>query len=228
MLVTVMMPTRQRIELAKRSIASLLDNAHTPGNIEIYVAIDNDDTHSIEYFNSDAWQEFISSRGSSTKIFITEPWGYANLHNYYNSMALQAHGDWLLVWNDDTIMQSQDWDLSVEANRNFVGMLHMVTENYRPKFALFPLIPKVWIELFGAVSLSNSNDSWIHHICLEADAIKIIEPTVFHDRYDLTGNNLDQVYLDRPNQKKKYKSAEMVQLRKQWAEKFLSYKNSLT
>lgn len=227
MLVTVLLPTRQRPHLVERSVRSLLDNSSDPSAIEIAVAFDQDDDQSQQYLNSTEWSELIKSFNSQAKVFETPRWGYQELHKYYNLLAEHASGKWLLVWNDDAVMRTPEWDSLVQDNIDFVGLLHMRTENYRDKFALFPLIPKVWTELFGCVSQSNSNDSWIQHICLEADAICRIDAVVFHDRADLTGNNLDETYLNRTDQKKIYKSAEMRQLRHEWAQKLIAYRATL-
>jgi hypothetical protein len=227
MLVTVLLPTRQRPHLVERSIRSLLANADTPADVEIAVAFDQDDDQSREYLNSMPWNELVNSFGAVSKVFETPIWGYSELHKYYNLLAEHAHGQWLLIWNDDAVMKTPGWDSLIRDHADFVGLLHMSTENYRDKFALFPLIPRVWTNIFGCVSLSNSNDSWIQHICLEAQAIQRIDATVFHDRADLTGNNLDQTYLNRSNQKKIYKSAEMRQLRHEWAQKLIAYRSTL-
>ena len=227
MLLTVLLPTRQRVHLVERSVQSLLSLAQDPANIEIAVAIDHDDLISKQYFESSAWQSLVDQYHSSFQVFETPQWGYGELHNYYNLLAKNAHGEWLMIWNDDAVMKTAGWDNCVKHHHGYVGMLHMITENYREKFALFPIIPRVWLDIFGCVSLSNSNDSWIQHICLEAQAIQRIDPIVYHDRYDISGNNNDQTYQNRTNQKKIYKSEHMRQLRKQWAEKLIEYRKNL-
>jgi hypothetical protein len=227
MLVTILLPTRHRTSLVERTVRSLLDLANTPAQIEIAVAYDEDDVESHSYFTSTAWTNLVTGYGAALQIHKTPAWGYQELHKYYNLLADHAQGKWLLIWNDDALMKSAGWDIMVEQQQDYIGMLHMITENYRPKFALFPLIPRKWIDIFGLVSLSNSNDSWIHHICLEADAIKLIDAVVFHDRADLTGNNLDQTYLNRTNQKKLYKSESMRQLRHEWAQRLIEYRKQL-
>lgn len=227
MLITVLLPTRQRTSLVERSVQSLLDLADNPEHIEIAVAYDQDDTESHTYFASESWSTLVSKYGASSQTHQTPQWGYQELHNYYNLLAEHSTGKWLLIWNDDALMKTAGWDTMIKNEQDYMGMLHMVTENYRPKFALFPLIPRKWIEIFGAVSLSNSNDSWIHHICLEAEAIKVIDAVVFHDRADLTGNNLDQTYLNRTNQKKLYKSEPMRRLRHEWAQQLIKYRSQL-
>lgn len=227
MLVTVLLPTRQRTHLVERSVTSLLSLAEDPSQIEIAVAFDQDDVDSKVYFESDSWKNLIQQYQSSFQVFETPCWGYGQLHNYYNLMAEHARGDWLMIWNDDAIMKSRAWDNHIKPHNGYVGMLHMVTENYREKFALFPIIPKIWLDIFGCVSLSNSNDSWIQHICLEAQAITKIDPVVYHDRFDMSGNNYDSTYLNRTNQKKIYKSEEMRNLRKEWANKLIDWRQNL-
>jgi hypothetical protein len=228
MLVSVLLPTRARVDLVQRSVQSLLDTASNPSRIEILVAYDPDDTASQEYFNSDNWKEFISSYKSNAQAFETAPWGYSALNKYYNFLGQQSQGQWLLIWNDDTLMKSTGWDDHIADNKEFVGMLHMTCENYRPKFALFPLINRAWLDVFGYIG-ENPVDSWIHHVSMEAEAIRRIEPIVYHDRYDMTGNNYDATYANRNTGeiKKIYKSAEMRQLRHQWAQQLIAYRSKL-
>jgi hypothetical protein len=228
MIISVLIPTRKRSQLVERSIKSLLANASDSSRIEIMIAHDLDDLESKEYFCSEQWKSTIESFGAISQVFETPAWGYNSLHTYYNFLAEKSKGQWLLIWNDDALMKSNGWDAYVEANKDFVGLLHMLTENYRSKFALFPLIPRTWIELFGYVG-EIPVDSWIHHICMEAQAIKIIEPITYHDRYDMTGNNLDETYQNRNTSiiKKNYKSEESKAVRHQWAQKLKNYIDTL-
>ncbi len=228
MIISVLIPTRKRTTLLETSVRSLLDKASDPANIEIMIAYDDDDDVSEQYFSSDQWASMMRSFGARYQVSKTQPWGYQSLHTYYNDLAAQCQGDWLLIWNDDAVMQTAGWDDHVKDNQDFVGMLHMIAENYRAKFCLFPLIPRAWIKLFGYVG-EIPVDSWIHHVSMEAHAIKIIAPTVYHDRYDMTGRNCDETYLNRdPGAiKKKYKSEQSRELRRQWAQRLIDYRKSL-
>ena len=224
MIISVLLPTRKRTHLVETSVRSLLANAIEPHNVEIMIAYDGDDEESKQYFGSTQWQDFINFFGARQQTHETQTWGYQELHRYYNFLASHCHGDWLLIWNDDALMRSSGWDGHIKDNQDFVGLLHMTTENYRSKFALFPLIPRAWIELFGSVG-EIPVDSWIHHICMEAQAVKKIEPVIFHDRYDMSGQNYDETYLKRDTTsiKRNYKSEESRQLRHQWACKLMDY-----
>jgi len=223
-LVSVLLPTRNRIPLVKRTVESLLSNSDNPGQIEIMIAYDEDDANSHEYFNSAQWSDLIDRFGSHTQVCCCPCWGYSGLNFYYTAMAKQSQGQWLMVWNDDAVMLTPDWDQHLAAEQDYVGLLHMTTENFKKTLTLFPLIPKVWIELFGEISLHQLNDSWIQDICHEAGAVKEIPVSVFHDRFDVTGNNLDATFQDRQYNKKLYNHEDMKKIRSEWAQRFKLYR----
>lgn len=224
LLVSVLLPTRDRADLVARSVRSVLDLCQDPSRVEIVVAYDSDDTASTRYFSGPAWSDLIQSAGSQSQILCCDPWGYQGLHRYYTAMARQARGQWLMIWNDDAVMQTAGWDQAVANHADFVGMLHMTTSNFKPTLTLFPLIPRVWMDLFGEISLHQLNDSWIQDICHEADAVCNLPVSVFHDRYDVTGNNLDPTYKNRRYDKKVYNHESMQAIRADWAQRLRQYR----
>lgn len=226
-LVSVLLPTRQRPHLVKRSVLSLLENCANPAGLEILIAYDEDDQVTKDFCNSTEWTKISTEFGCSSQILCCSPWGYSGLNKYYTAMALQAKGAWFMIWNDDAVMETVNWDQEIIKNKNFVGMLHMVTRNFKPSLCLFPLIPRIWIDLFGQISLHQLNDSWVQDICLEADAVRMIPVTVFHDRYDATGNNLDSTYQNRQYGKKLYRHESMQAIRSQWAKQLNQYREQI-
>lgn len=224
LLVSILMPTRGRVDLARRSTESLLNNCADASHVEIVVAYDNDDTDSAQFFTSPRWNDLITSHGAHSQVIRCEPWGYQGLHRYYTTMARQAKGKWFMIWNDDAVMQSQYWDKQVEQNQDWVGLLHMYTANFKPSLTLFPLIPRLWLDLFGEISLHQLNDSWIQDVCHQAEAVKSIPVSVFHDRYDVTGNNLDETYARRRYDKKIYNHESMQAIRHEWAQRLKTYR----
>jgi hypothetical protein len=223
-LVSVLLPTRNRISLVERSVKSLLSNSQTPDCIEIIAAYDEDDLASKQYFQSPEWHTLVELFGAQEKTMQCPSWGYHGLHRYYTTMGQQASGQWLLIWNDDAVMLTTDWDQHVQFNKDFIGMLHMTTENFKPSLTLFPLIPRIWLDLFGEISQHQLNDSWIQDICHEADAVQEIPVTVFHDRYDVTGNNLDATFQNRRYDKKVYRHENMQKIRSAWAQQLRLYR----
>lgn len=227
-LISVLLPTRERPQLVHRSIQSLLSHSSTPTSIEIITAYDEDDATSEEYFNSAEWHNLIDSFGAKSLELKCPSWGYQGLHYYYTTMAKEAHGQWFLIWNDDATILTPRWDQYIWQNADFVGMLHMGTENFKSSLTLFPLIPRVWLELFGEISQHQLNDSWIQDICYAADAVRAIPVSIFHDRYDVTGNNLDATYQNRRYDKKVYNHEDMQKIRSQWAQQLMEYREQMS
>jgi hypothetical protein len=227
LLASILLPTRNRVELVHLSVESLLHSSQDPGRIEIVAAYDHDDLASHDYFHSDRWKNLIGDAGASSQTVCCEPWGYSGLNRYYTAMAQQAAGSWFMIWNDDAVMRTTHWDQHLANNADFVGMLHMTTENFKPSLTLFPLIPRVWVDLFGEISQHQLNDSWIQDICHEANAVRSLPVTVFHDRYDVTGNNLDQTYQDRRYDKKIYHHESMKKIRSDWALRLRQYREDI-
>ena len=221
-LISVLLPTRARPELVQRSVESLLSKSLDPSRVEIIVAYDEDDLISQEYFNSARWRLLVS--GAQVQVCCCPRWGYSGLNRYYTTMAQRAKGQWFMVWNDDAVMLTESWDQHLADNQDFVGLLHMDTENFKKSLTLFPLIPRVWIELFGEISLHQLNDSWVQDICHEAGAVREIPVTVFHDRFDVTGNNLDATFQERRYDKKLYHHESMKKVRSEWAQRFKQYR----
>ena len=226
-MLSVMLPTRDRVQLVQDSVDSLLCRATTPQDIEILIAYDSDDQASKDYFSSDRWQDFLAHRGSSGRSFGVQRWGYLYLHKYYNYLADQSQAPWLLLWNDDALMETEHWDDELRTNSDFRMLLHMTCSNLVMRCSIFPLFHSDWIKLFGMVSPMNHADSWISDICWEARARRVIPVSTFHDRGDLTGRNRDDVFFQRDySAHKEYHSQPMVDMRRQWADKLRVYLQS--
>ena len=225
--ISVLLPTRQRPNLVISSVTSILSLAKNPGSIEIAVAYDDDDHESHALFQSEEWHDLINKYHAHQRVFQTPRWGYGALHNYYNLMCKETSSDWLLAWNDDASMLTQDWDQHVRDAGDFMGLLHIECTTY-PVLSLFPLFPRAWVDFFGEATACNHIDSWILDICTIAGAIKNTGIEVYHDRFSETGNNNDQTYQERSWEgKKMYKSQAMRDLRGEWAQRLIEYRQSL-
>lgn len=223
-LVSVILPTRKRSKLVERSVRSLLETADNPAQVEILIAYDSDDQESKQYFNSQKWNDLIGNFGASSQVIESHPWGYSELHQYCNALAKVSKGQWLMLWNDDAVMRTEKWDNYITENQGYLGMLHMSTENFREALTLFPVVPRKWIDIFGTYSQTNLCDSWIQDVCEQADAVRAIPVKVFHDRFDVTGNNGDETYQNRYYKKKRHNSDEMKQTRTAWAHRLMQFK----
>lgn len=207
MLISVLVPSRQRPELLRRSIDSL-----GSGDYEVLVGLDDDDPRLDDYV------------GIGTCV-IGARHGYRSLQTYYNALADRARGDWLLLWNDDCIMKTPDW---IEVVRAFDGQMVVLNpntnhDNWKIDMNVFPIFPRKLFELMGHISLSIHNDSWIEFVARDAGIMTRVPIMIVHDRADLTGNNDDLVYAQRQLEHEHFHSEEMERARARDVRKVRSY-----
>lgn len=225
-MISILLPTRDRIDMLETSLTSLLGRARRPHNIEICIAYDNDDTTSHDYFTGDVWQRFRDRWGCQDQVYRLPRWGYRDLHLYVNYLGERARGKWLFFWGDDAIMETQHWDDHVEANRDWVGLLHITASNAPMNCSILPLFHRQWVELFGCVTPINPADSWISDICWKARARRVIPVSVFHDRYEDSGRNQDQTWHDKKattDWNREYHLPQFHTMRDQWAHRLRQY-----
>ena len=194
--ISILLPTRKRTEAIVKSIGSLLASAKNTADIEILVAYDDDDEESREFFSS-TWWDFIGQSEATSKVFETERYGYTRLNEYINMLAEEAEGDWIFFWNDDALMLTDNWDEEVVKHTGWFGLLRMPCTSMDHPFALFPVIPTAWRDLFGSVSPVSHNDWWIYHVAKNVGRLIDIPVYVYHDRADVTGGNNDETFAER-------------------------------
>lgn len=194
------MPTRGRYEMATKSIDSLFNNCKNVNNFEILLAVDNDDTTT-----TDKLSKYIQDK-SNVKIFFFERQYYRGLHNYINKLAIESTGTSLMLWNDDSTIDSKDWDHEIIKNHESFCVLSPKVQNmedyWRNQGVLFPIIPKKWIEITGEWAQVPACDSVIDVISKRLGLLIPLESVVItHDRYDNTGNNLDNTWREVRSEK---------------------------
>lgn len=181
-MISVLLPSRQREFLLRRSVQSLLGNAADPSGVEVLVAADQDDPGTVSIGEELGARVFVSSRH-----------GYHQMHLYVNELARNARGEWLLLWNDDAVMQTPNWDSRI--NESPVGVLHP-RSNHIASLNVFPVVSSKIIKALGHFSLSPHCDSWIFDAASEAGCVHPVDIDTLHDRFDMTGRNSDLVYQE--------------------------------
>jgi hypothetical protein len=194
--ISVLLPTRGRTDMLKKSILSLIESAQDPSSIELLLAFDSDDKSSLEWCQANVFPE-LEAHGVDATVVEFAPLGYLKLHEYLNALAGLANGHWLMFWNDDAVMQTQDWDQQITKHNGKFLCLRMPTHNYHP-YAIFPIVPRDWYYLLGHLSNHQLTDATISQISYILGIMQNIEVEVLHDRYDITGNNHDATFKNRP------------------------------
>lgn len=193
--VSILLPTRGRTDMLKTSLLSLADKADDPTSIEMLLAFDDDDTKSSSWCQEHILPE-LEERGISFSVMQFPRLGYIRLNEYINSLTKYARGDWLMFWGDDAVMLSQGWDSRITEVDRF-RVLRIPTHNQHP-YAIFPIVPRAWTDLFGYMSPHQLSDSWVSQVGYLLDIVQNIDVEVIHDRFDITGNNKDETWANRP------------------------------
>ena len=195
-LITVLLPTRGRTELLFKSLKSLFDKAANSKRIELILGIDEDDTDVKAYIEKEI-APWLKAEQIECRANVFKPLGYENLHTYVNTLAQSAQGDWLFFWNDDALMETQDWDNIIDQYNGQFKLLGPKDNHNGHPYAILPIVPRDWFRLMDHLSMNAQNDAWLSHIAYMLDIFERIDVEIVHDRADITGNNDDETFKNR-------------------------------
>ena len=193
--IAMLLATRGRTESLGRSVRSLIELADHPDRLQLMFAFDNDDTEGAEYFHNEL-QPWLEEREISFFAVKFPRQGYHRLHVYNNRMAQYTNCHWLMIWNDDAVMQTQGWDTEIMRYQGQFKLLAFHTHLDHP-YSIFPILPRKWYELLGYISPHSVQDGWLSQQAYMLDIWERIPVWVLHDRADITGNNNDATFRER-------------------------------
>jgi hypothetical protein len=193
--VAVLLATRGRTKSLNLCITSMVNRATHKDKIQFIFAFDRDDYVGFGYFN-DVLKHWLNERKINYQVVITERYGYIALNRYYNIMARMAEADWLMMWGDDAIMETDGWDQHIAKKTGEFKVLSVLTHKEHP-YSIFPIVPRMWVRLLGVMSTHQVVDAETSQMAYLLDIFERIPVYVTHDRFDLTGNNKDATYDER-------------------------------
>jgi hypothetical protein len=194
--IAVLLPTRGRTDALSRSVKGLINRAVTPERVQLMLGFDDDDVNGLEHFESDL-RPWLDEKGISYTAMSFEPVGYGRLNEYVNELAKNSSADWLFFWNDDALMETTGWDREIDKHTGEFKILAVHTHRDHP-YSIFPIVPRAWLDLLGYLSPHQISDAWLSQQAYCLDIMERIEVYVTHDRHDLTGNNNDETFKNRP------------------------------
>lgn len=194
--IAILLPTRGRAEMLERSIQSLITKAKDPNQIQLMLAFDNDDEVGTKHFKQ-VVQPWLDDHIVNYTAMTFDPLGYIRLNEYVNELARNSDARWLVFWNDDAVMETPNWDAEIMKWEGQFKLLAFRTHNLHP-YSIFPIVPRKWLDLLGYLSPHQISDAWLSQQAYMLDILERIPVEVLHDRHDLTGNNRDETFLNRP------------------------------
>lgn len=193
--IAILLPTRGRTEALFKSVSSLVDLAANLDRVEFHFAFDHDDQIGKSYFVQ-TLKPWLDKRKAHYTALMFDPLGYDNLHVYNNKLAEKTKAHWLVIWNDDAIMETPGWDAEIMKYHGEFKLLAMHTHNDHP-YSIFPIVPREWYTLLGYISPHAVQDAWLSQQAYMLDIWERIPVWAEHDRHDLTGNNHDETFKNR-------------------------------
>jgi hypothetical protein len=194
--IAILLPSRGRTQSLERSIRSLVDLAERPDQLQLMFGFDDDDEIGPKFFQ-EVVEPYLNEKNVSYTAMVFEPMGYIRLNEYVNELARNSSSRWLVFWNDDAVMETANWDRYIMEWEGKFRLLAFHTHRDHP-YSIFPIVPRQWLDLLGYLSPHQISDAWLSQQAYMLDIWERIPVQVKHDRYDLTGNNNDDTFRNRP------------------------------
>lgn len=166
--ISLLCPTRNRVNGLKRMWDSALDTAYEPEKLELVLYIDYDDRDTID---------FVTSNIQQSVIIISDkhnPQIYSNLHNI---CCTKSNADVIFSCADDLIFRSKDWDRIILEKFNTVNdkiaFLFGNDGHWGSKFGTHGFFHKNWFNTLGYLSpplfTVDYSDNYINDIAKAID-----------------------------------------------------------
>ena len=158
MLVSMLIPSRARPEKLLKSINQLIVTAFEPENIEFCIRVDDDDDETIAILPQ------LREIHPNIKIKVGDRMdGYESLHYMYDELCHISSGTFLYLWNDDSYMKTEGWDLILSdyTDRYSWIMTGEYFENIGSSYqSSFPCMHRKLWEIMGRFSAHPHNDTY--------------------------------------------------------------------
>jgi len=158
--VSILIPSRERPKELCNVLKNISETLKEPSNVEVLVRLDEDDKLSLK-----KQEEFFKAAGLVNLRILVGPRkrGYYDLHIFVNELASVSKGDFLLLFNDDSIFTSIAWDIELLKRRNELAVFNTSTpENLQRN--IFPVVHRHIFEIIGHFAQSPFNDAYIQEV----------------------------------------------------------------
>ena len=118
---SIIFPSRERIELLGLLLESIATTTDNLNSIEVLIAVDDDDTPTSEYLSTAPYNFFKFWKVQRSMNFSKD---------YYNFLAAQSTGRWIICANDDARFETKHWDtLSYDILKDLPSVIYGYCED---------------------------------------------------------------------------------------------------
>jgi glycosyl transferase/beta-hydroxylase protein BlmF len=194
MIISLLTPVKGNLQDTKRMIDSVVSTVFNPGNIEIILYADNNDPEAEDFrYMTDLFCEKNIFKTCRTVIGPPD-----SISKTWNTCAMKANGDILMMTNDDIVYETPGWDLIIEQERkkfpDDIFVMWFNDTKRRGKLATFPIVSRKWYETVGyftpGVFEFFYNDTWIWDMGWQLDRLHYLDHVV--NRHLHKGTSLAQ------------------------------------
>lgn len=153
-LVSIFLPTRNRINLFNKAINSIFDTCNKSNlNFEVIVKVDFDDLETLDYIKSqqtnfDNIKYIVSSRKT----------GYNSLPYFQEDCGNLSRGKYFMVFNDDGLFLTPNWNDILENQLKDFKFYYPKVNGYREAFFIIPTNLK---DILGHYSPHAQTDTYL-------------------------------------------------------------------
>jgi len=165
-LISLIMYSRDRPELFKQSVSSMVQSCSDVSQIEVICKFDYDDPQLPAYLDTAKWIHGYLRVHVKTVISDRLD-GYWSIHTYLNDLATLARGKILWILGDD-ILASGDWlNLLGKTRQVFQDCIYVINTPgvaVRKTKMIAPAVSREWIDAVGIVSSHPAADRLLYMV----------------------------------------------------------------
>ena len=197
MKISILCPTRNRVEFVKDFLKSCHETAKNPSNIEFVFYVDEDDRMSNIFFdNYESEFDFDIVYVVGERIVLSEMWNECYSH---------SSGEIYMHAGDDIRFRTKDWDeMIINKFKEFDDRIAFVygRDGYQPKtFGTHGFLHKNWIKAVGyfvpPYFVSDFNDSWLNEVAKLAGRHFFVDVYTEHLHPIINKHFWDQTHKER-------------------------------
>lgn len=203
-LVSMLIPSRKRLESLKRAITSIRSLAAAPEQVEIIVRLHHSDRESVEWA--------LPRRNEFLLIIGDDMDAFRSADKFTNSMAAASSGDWLWSFADDFEIVTRGWDnvlagVSRTPRTDFI-VRHAEQVGYPNERV--SIVSRGFYNVIGSLGHTEFSDTYIDALAWSSQVNQMTPLSIQYKNHFVPG--VEGVFRDRKESWKTYQSRETAQL----------------